>query len=674
MRSLDLSHFAWLAALGAVLACGGRADSDERSPDDVQTSEPASPVAQPAEPEPVRCAPDGVWRASARVQAQADLEHLAGCERIAGDLSIELFAGLDPRPLASLRVVEGLVSVFADPSQRAPSVERPLDVLSSLEEAGGLQVSGVQAPNLDALSRLRTLSGGVPPSVVSPGPPGLLIEACPRLTSLTGLEQLESVGLIRLRENPDLVSLRGLDGLRAIDTLAVSDTPLADLAGFDASSLRVLELSNTAVLGLTGLGAVPGLEQLWLSSNRALTHLDGAVFGESLAVVSVDNNVSLASVRGLGNVRRLTTFSLSGSPSLVTLEGLEQLAEVDGLGLFGLGVQSLAGLGALVTAEQISLGSLLRLVDLAGMSSLTRVSHLAIAECRALTSLVGLGAFSAGALSLRSVGASSLAGLEAVSIESELEVSESPSFTSLTGLPELGESAWLRLANLSALADTSALAGRSVLGHLVLEGTGLGVLSGLGALQRAQRIELFNNYNLTEIEDSPQLSQVGQIRIDANPLLRTLPAWGAVTGPCAGCADVSLRIWNNAALESGPELPALQSASEVLIANNPSLRELSSWLSLRELHTLRVVNNVSLVSLELPALEQASGLDIHGNSSLDEALLLPLSERLESRLASQILSNSSGPALLDPCPWADDGICDEVAGACAPRADATDCP
>jgi hypothetical protein len=104
------------------------------------------------------------------------------------------------------------------------------------------------------------------------------------------------------------------------------------------------------------------------------------------------------------------------------------------------------------------------------------------------------------------------------------------------------------------------------------------------------------------------------------------------------------------------------------------LLELSSWRSLRDVYLLRVVNNVSLLSLELPALEQARGLDIHGNTSLDEALVLPLRERLESSLAAQILSNSSGPALLDPCPWADDGICDELSGACAPRADASDCP
>src|SRR5688572_15659814 len=115
MRSLNLSLAARLGTLAALLACGGRADAYDPSASGgnapaSEDPEPAPP-APPAIPMEVPCVPDGVWRGSARVAEQADLERLRGCERIAGDLSIELFAGLDPAPLAALRVVEGVVSV-----------------------------------------------------------------------------------------------------------------------------------------------------------------------------------------------------------------------------------------------------------------------------------------------------------------------------------------------------------------------------------------------------------------------------------------------------------------------------------------------------------------------------------------------------------------------------------
>ncbi|MEY4544155.1 MAG: hypothetical protein RL685_350 [Pseudomonadota bacterium] len=692
MRSASGWSFARVGVLAALAACGGRASergaagNDVPMPDGSELGDPEAVGAPESgvpdvvglvDPAALVCSLDGVWRGSVRVTEQADLEQLRGCARISGDLTIELFDGLEAAPLESLRVVEGLVSVLG-PTRRQPALllDRPLDVLRSLERAGGLKLLRVPAPNLEGLAKLQSLEGISTLEMSSPQL-GLWIEACPGLVSLTGLESLVRVGPIRLAGNRQLASLRGLEGLGEAESLTIFDAPeLRDLQGLAATSLRALEIDSTGLESLAGLGNAARLERLALLSNLELTELNGAVFGDTLTAVTLDDNRALRSVSGLASLRQLSALTIGHSPLLLTLEGLEQLERVGQLYLHGLGLLSLRGLEGLVAAESISLQGNLQLVELTGLSSLREALSLSVGNSPALLRASGLGGASVAELTLSSLALTDLTGLEQVRIESTLTVYGLPSLTSLTGLPSLAEGANLELTLLGALADTSALAQQSALGWLSVTGTGLGVLSGLAELERLGGLSVYDNQQLTQIEGSPRLRELGGVQIAGNSLLRSLPAWNEVQGTlasCNGCALFSLEIRSNEALESGPVLPVLQSAGQVLIANNPSLRELSGLSALRSVESLRVVNNVSLASVELPELQQAGGLDIHGNSALEEALVFPLRQQLGSSGTIQILSNSSGPALMDPCPWSSDGSCDEASGACAPRTD-SDCP
>jgi hypothetical protein len=67
------------------------------------------------------------------VSNQAELDALDGCERINGDLELRVFPGIDETPLLSLRVVAGVLSVYAAGEETPSEIERPLDGLRALE-------------------------------------------------------------------------------------------------------------------------------------------------------------------------------------------------------------------------------------------------------------------------------------------------------------------------------------------------------------------------------------------------------------------------------------------------------------------------------------------------------------------------------------------------------------
>src|SRR5262245_9708078 len=62
-----------------------------------------------------RCSESTVLTGLVRAKTQADIEDLAGCEEIDGDLRIEVFAGADLSPLSALHVVDGALEIGAYP-------------------------------------------------------------------------------------------------------------------------------------------------------------------------------------------------------------------------------------------------------------------------------------------------------------------------------------------------------------------------------------------------------------------------------------------------------------------------------------------------------------------------------------------------------------------------------
>ncbi|MBL8975536.1 MAG: hypothetical protein JNK56_33355, partial [Myxococcales bacterium] len=181
------------------------------------------------------------------------------------------------------------------------------------------------------------------------------IRANPALTSLAGLEQLESVGTLYIDSNPALTDLEGLRGLRSVGGIGVSQNPaLTSLKGLRNVALLLSPSPLVFVSANAQLGSLAGIEGIVASDEV------------QLALVA---NPALADLSALAGVDRLESLDLSGNTGLTTLAGLEQLSHV-GAGL------SLRGNDALL--------------DLDGLSGLREVGYLALATNAALTDLAGL--------------------------------------------------------------------------------------------------------------------------------------------------------------------------------------------------------------------------------------------------------------------------------------------
>jgi hypothetical protein len=204
----------WRSAALVCLACCGRAaDGDgppTSAPDGVSAgvSEATSPDlgTAPLAADDSRC--PQLPLTQVEVHDQSELEALRGCTSIAGDLTIFPFAGADLTPLAQLERVGGTFTLGNRyPVALPPRAFASLEGLESLRSVGSLIVRGVEARSLGPLSGLTQLrnSGGIAPLSGY-----VIIEQCPALTDLGGLDNLD--GLLGFVASSDaaLVSIRGL--------------------------------------------------------------------------------------------------------------------------------------------------------------------------------------------------------------------------------------------------------------------------------------------------------------------------------------------------------------------------------------------------------------------------------------------------------------------------------
>src|SRR6187399_1057077 len=129
----------FVAALGAccALGCGGVAASPDAAPSPEaapEAAEPRPPLSRP----PAKasraggCAADGVVWGSVELRTPAQVDALAGCERVAGDLSLLGLVSTPTTALSSLKAVDGVLSVLGIATEVA------LDGFVSLEQVGGL--------------------------------------------------------------------------------------------------------------------------------------------------------------------------------------------------------------------------------------------------------------------------------------------------------------------------------------------------------------------------------------------------------------------------------------------------------------------------------------------------------------------------------------------------------
>lgn len=284
-----------------------------------------------------RCVDSPVVSGSVRVTSQAELAELEGCEEIDGDLHVNIFPGADLSPLASLRVVDGLLELGAYPEFPAEGVETSemeallaevneiaadgylssLAGLENLERATSLQFYYLTAPDLSSLQALRELSGHE-----GSLPVGFVGLQNSQVRSLHGLEKLENVRELVTAYNPELESLGGITlGANVVNINLVGSPKLASIA-----ELANVEIANTVYLDDIGITDVDALSTLYyaeygisVSNNRHLLNIDG-LSGARTSSLFINRNAVLSSIPALSNLEYLEYVMIVDNPQLETIE------------------------------------------------------------------------------------------------------------------------------------------------------------------------------------------------------------------------------------------------------------------------------------------------------------------------------------------------------------------
>lgn len=287
--------------------------------------------------------------------------------------------------------------------------------LEQLESVGRLRLVSVAVSSLAPLSALRAIEGQ-PDS-------GLYLAEVSGLTSLDGLGGLERLKRIELSDVPGLRSLRGLESLREVEALDVSSTPLEELA--EPGHLAVtgsLNLEWTSLVTLHGLAESSRPSIVRLGNNTRLESLEGLRVAEAMAELWLEGNTALVDIRALGGLREVSgQVVLAGSP-LQSLAGLDALERVEGLTMSGMAVIDLVGLERLESADGIEILDNPALATLAGLGKAAptlSLQWLVVARNPSLARL-SLGNAAIGAMVVLECPIPDLSGLEGVALSGEL--------------------------------------------------------------------------------------------------------------------------------------------------------------------------------------------------------------------------------------------------------------
>jgi hypothetical protein len=313
--------------LGLALAlggCGASAQSEtERETQSETERETQSETAPETEPEAMLSYRECVGVVGSTgtlaidVQDQRDLDALAGCSTIVGDLTIQPFAGADLHPLASLRSVQGTLTLGSLYDEPPPNGFPSLDGLDHLESVASLSLRGVLAPSLRALAGMTRF---VPfaDETFSPIAGHVFVDHCPELTDLSGLERLEGLTTLTVQNNAKLTSLRGIQIPERMASLTVWDGPVDDLG--DISRLTEVSgglwFNHTALRSAAGLERVARVDQLQFWGNPALTDLSALGALTELRYLNVTENPQLTRLPAFDGLQRLTGLSVTNNDLL----------------------------------------------------------------------------------------------------------------------------------------------------------------------------------------------------------------------------------------------------------------------------------------------------------------------------------------------------------------------
>lgn len=159
----------------------------------------------------------------------------------------------------------------------------------------------------------------------------------PQLSSLTGMENLISIGDLQLVANPMLTSLSGLENVSVFERLELIDNVL--LSDLSAISQVLTFDKGLTISGSDALASLADLQNLIvipdgylvIDNNNALTDLSGLNNLLSVAGLVITNNQNLTTLIHLNDLEAIIEdLEISDNPLLENFEGMEDITMIQG--------------------------------------------------------------------------------------------------------------------------------------------------------------------------------------------------------------------------------------------------------------------------------------------------------------------------------------------------------
>lgn len=442
-------------------------------------------------------------------------------------------------------------------------------------------------------------------------------------------------GDVKLKTQDDVLAVAGCTDFPGHVEVGDAITDLTPLAGvrriagtFSVGSFNSQEPALlTSFAGLEDLESLGGLD---LAPVPVPDLLPFSALTEITGRVSI-RHLSLTTLEGLHNVTSIGSELRVEGKALIDLTGLRGLQRVgEKIDLYGLTVTNLHGLENLteVGAPGGETGHvwLRYLYQLESLDGLQIAWHDSIDFFMSNTVVSDLGVFAG------------TTALEGISLHDNALLTDFAGLESLVSIDSL-------FLDSNGITDVSALAGLQSVGRLRIESEPLTDLSPMTALATIDTLSIVAS-QFTGLAPLPALKQLGHVSLDSNAKLSDLGLLSGIT------IVESLALRNNGALVALPGLSALTQ-----VKGDVDIRENAALTSLDEVAALMTVGG---------------RLRIFSNHALPQADALTWAAAIVAGGGSKVADNKDGPPPQDPCPWLNDGECDEPV-ICPEFSDGEDC-
>ncbi len=482
--------------------------------------------------------------------------------------------------------------------------------LSFLTEIGGaLIIRNTSLTTLNGLQNLVEIGNNYYQSSAT-----LDITNNPNLTSISGLENITSpneFGSLRITDNPSLQSLNGFPlGLKVMDYATVVNNGITDFSVTLSEGVRSINISNNPnLIALTGLvvdndGTGTDDTKITISNTPSLTSIAGLESFVNLESLTI-TNTGLTSLNGLNtNASVLQYCNIRSNPSLTSIQVIN---------------------GASAVTGNILINDNPSLATIDGFNGVSSISgNLEINDNASLTSVNGFSATSlvSGNLTINDNSSlSSIGGFTSMtSVNGQFELTQNPALASMPGFNTLNSiSSNMTITN-TGLVTLAALTSLNAVGGNVsiTDNSALTSLTGLTLNAIPANITLNNNASLATLDGLNTLTTIGgNITISDNASLTNLDALGSLSS-----FGTQFLVSNCDQLQT-IALPGLgTSINKLEVRENDVLQSIAignnTQLSFNE---LKLVNNQSLTDIQFTLANYTAasadlGVLIEGNASL----------------------------------------------------------